>query len=164
VLGMASSRGLGNIGKVVTWPMRGVAKRPIRRVTERPIRKGHQAHVQIRAYLSKLDGRDERGSLPDEVGSPNPREIRVTALLAYSTEKLGADEQAIGKGASLTESVRREISWNADSQATEDTTRAAAAHHVVARMECRTCFGRAAMGSEARDGRRYGEGHKRGRG
>ena len=25
--------------------------------------------MQIRAYLSQLDSRDERGSLPDEVGS-----------------------------------------------------------------------------------------------
>ena len=134
-------------------------------MTKRPIRKVHKAHVQIRAYLSQLNGRDERGSLPDEVGSPNPREIRVTATLPYSREKVATDEQPIGERRKPhRESVRREISWNADSQATEDTTRAVAARHYVARIECRVYFGRATMGSEACDGRRYRETHKRGRG
>jgi hypothetical protein len=51
---------------VTTWPIWGVSKRTIRKV--------HSAHVQTSARLSQLISRDERGSLPDEVGSPTQEE------------------------------------------------------------------------------------------
>jgi hypothetical protein len=109
-------------------------------VTKRPIRKVQWAHMRVRVCPAQLDSRDERGSLPDEVGSPNPRGDRGKSQASQRAQK--------------------EISWHTDSEATEDTTRAAAAHDDAARMERRICCGGANMGSEARDGRRYGEAHK----